>query len=96
LPVCFGAGTIILTQQGEQPVETLSAGDMLKTLDGSLVAVKWVGRQTISQRNTGERAQPVAGALGGGLPHGDLTVTGDQGAAGNTGTGHSRQPSHMI
>ena len=46
------------------------------------MAVKWIGRQTVQKLLAGPRMQPVrirAGALGGGLPHIDLTVTGDHG-----------------
>lgn len=78
---CFGAGTRIATDQGEQTVETLSIGDPILTHDGRVVPVKWIGRQTVSTRfNPAERLQPVrvsAGALGNGLPHSDLTVTAD-------------------
>lgn len=80
--VCFGAGTLIVTPQGTVAVETLAIGDMVVTQDGRSVPVKWIGRQTIGKLAFGLSAQTVrilAGALGGGLPHSDLTVTGDHG-----------------
>lgn len=79
--VCFAAGTEIATADGVALVEDLQIGDMIRTLDGRDVAVKWVGRQTVSSKfGPAARLLPVkiaAGALGGGLPTSDLTVTSD-------------------
>ncbi|WP_299626817.1 Hint domain-containing protein [uncultured Tateyamaria sp.] len=82
--LCFGAGTLIATPTGERVVESLRIGDLITTADGRHVPVKWLGQQThqtpaVNMRLP-DRAQPVrirAGALGGGLPHTDLLVTGD-------------------
>lgn len=79
---CFGAGTRISSPDGARPVEDLAAGDQILTADGRTVPVRWIGRQTLSTRFAGSRAQPVcisAGALGDGLPLADLTVTADHG-----------------
>ncbi|SLN14116.1 hypothetical protein PSA7680_00291 [Pseudoruegeria aquimaris] len=79
--VCFAAGTLIATPEGVCAVEELKIGDLVTTADGRQVAVKWIGRQTVHKIFTpAERFCPVrirAGALGGGLPRADLTVTGD-------------------
>jgi hypothetical protein len=79
--ICFAAGTLIATLEGEQTVETLTIGDILLTQDGRSVPVKWVGRQTVHKLFTpAERFAPVrvaAGALGEGLPHTDLVLTAD-------------------
>lgn len=79
--VCFAAGTEIATADGFALVEELSIGDMIRTFDGRDVAVKWVGRQTVSTRfGPAERLQPVkiaAGALGENVPSKDLIVTAD-------------------
>jgi hypothetical protein len=81
--VCFAPGTLISTVDGERPVETLTAGDRVRTADGRAVPVKWMGRQTMRRIATPQsRFCPVrirAGALGEGLPHTDLVVTGDHG-----------------
>ncbi|WP_420396695.1 Hint domain-containing protein [Nioella sp.] len=81
--VCFAAGTLISTEKGETPVEQLQIGERVRSHDGSLVRVKWIGRQTVSTRfGPAERLMPVrfaAGSLGDGLPHSDLTVTADHG-----------------
>ena len=79
---CFAAGTMIATGTGERAVEELCIGDPVLTAEGKIVAVRWVGRQTLFPQFTGERTAPVricAGALGEGLPHSDLTVTADHG-----------------
>ena len=79
--ICFAAGTLIATPDGERAVETLQIGDPVLTADGPVVPVKWVGRQTIHKVFTpSERFAPVrvrAGALGAGLPHTDLVLTAD-------------------
>ena len=78
---CFATGTRIATPVGEVEVETLKIGDRLLTATGEAL-VKWIGRQTLRKRQYGPHMQPVrirAGALGGGLPHSDLTVTADHG-----------------
>ncbi|MFZ7091207.1 Hint domain-containing protein [Primorskyibacter sp. 2E233] len=78
--VCFAAGTLIATPDGERTVETLEIGDLVTISDGRTVPVKWVGRQSMHKFFAGERACPVrisAGALGEGLPTHDLVLTGD-------------------
>jgi hypothetical protein len=79
--VCFAAGTLIATPDGERAVETLAIGAPVLTADGRIVPVRWIGRQTLHKLFTpAERFCPVrvrAGALGGGLPHTDLVLTAD-------------------
>lgn len=82
-PTCFLGGSQIATPEGECTVEELAIGDAVLTEDGSAVAVKWIGRQTVfTTFGPAERLMPVrfaAGSLGGGLPHADLIVTADHG-----------------
>jgi len=44
---CFVSGTLILTQDGERPVDTLSIGDLVVTHDDGLQPVRWIGTRTI-------------------------------------------------
>ncbi len=79
---CFAPGTAIATPDGNTAVEHLAPGDRVQTDGGGAVPVKWIGRQTVHKLFAGPHMQPVrirAGALGGGLPHSDLTVTADHG-----------------
>ena len=79
---CFAAGTKIATPDVEVSIETLNIGAEILTADGRSVPVKWIGRQTVHKLFSELHMQPVricAGALGGGLPHSDLTVTADHG-----------------
>ena len=79
---CFAPGTQIATQDGTRSVEDLAIGDAVVTERGDLSTVRWIGRQTVFKLFAGPHIQPVrirAGALGGGLPHSDLTVTADHG-----------------
>ena len=79
--VCFLAGTMIATPDGERPVETLEIGDIILTADGSTRAVRWIGRQSVvSVFANPLRSYPIriaAGALGDGLPKRDLFLSPD-------------------
>jgi hypothetical protein len=81
--VCFAAGSLIETPEGETQVELLKAGDLVVTAKGKCVPVKWIGHQTVMTRfGPAERLRLVrfaAGSLGDGLPTADLTVTADHG-----------------
>lgn len=79
---CFAAGTMILTGEGERPVESLRAGDMVVTLMGGagLAPVLWLGRRTVDLEThpRGAAVAPILilpGALGAGVPHRPLRVS---------------------
>lgn len=79
--LCFAAGTLISTNQGERSVESLSVGDLVETVEHGLQPIRWIGSKVISLKHAngaGEKLQPVrisAGSLGGGLPKRDLLVS---------------------
>jgi hypothetical protein len=83
--VCYGAGTAILTEQGEVAVETIQAGDIVMTLvDGAHEPqpVKWVGYRTLdlTRHPNLDAIAPVRikrGALAENLPRRDLVVSPD-------------------
>lgn len=76
---CFLAATAIATPEGPRPVETLAAGDLVRTADGVVRPVRWAGRTLVSRVFADPvRLLPVrvrAGALGDGLPVRDLLVS---------------------
>jgi len=79
-PVCFVAGTRIMTDTGEVAVETLRQGDLVKTIDHGLQPVRWIGVQQKSGAAlaAASNLRPVrikAGALGDGFPQNDLLVS---------------------
>ncbi|MEM1389390.1 MAG: Hint domain-containing protein [Pseudomonadota bacterium] len=82
---CFATGTMIDTPDGPRAIETLKAGDSVTTSDGAVVAVKWLGRQTLPIVTNvpwlTEKLTPVlitASALGE-YPSQDLVVSADHG-----------------
>lgn len=80
-PQCFCAGTRILTDRGEIPVETLQRGDIVTTNDGCAAPVAWVGVQAVSRRfGDPLRVLPIrvrAGALAENIPARDLLLSPD-------------------
>jgi phospholipase/lecithinase/hemolysin len=44
---CFAAGTRILTGRGKVPVEHLSTDDLVRTQDGRLAPVRWLGHRRV-------------------------------------------------
>jgi hypothetical protein len=79
--ICFMAGTLIRTPEGEVAVETLKRGDLIETTEGAVKPVTWLGRQTVSSRFADPvRSWPIrilAGALGENVPARDLLVSPD-------------------
>ncbi|MEM9272159.1 MAG: Hint domain-containing protein [Cyanobacteria bacterium P01_F01_bin.143] len=78
---CFLEGTNILTEYGYRKIEDLKIGDKVKTFDGKLEEIKWIGKQT-RHRFTAHpfRSLPIqikAGALGDNMPRCDLFVSPD-------------------
>ncbi|NOC44555.1 Hint domain-containing protein [Ruegeria sp. HKCCD7559] len=61
---CFTPGTMIRTEQGVRPIETLSVGDRIETHDHGLQPLRWMGRRTV--KATGPHAPVLfkAGAIG--------------------------------
>lgn len=81
LQECFLAGTLILTEAGEKPVEELVIGDRLQTLSSQIEPIKWIGQQTYHRATAHPlRSNPIhikPGALGDNLPQRDLFISPD-------------------
>ncbi len=77
--ICFLAGTMIATPNGEVAIETLRAGDTVLTADGGTAPVRWLGRQSVSTVFADPlRVNPIvvrAGALSENVPNRDLYVS---------------------
>ncbi len=79
---CFAQGTRILTGRGEVPVERLRVADLVRTRDGRLAPVRWLGHRRVDcdRHPRPWDMQPVrvrAGAFGEAMPHRDLILSPD-------------------
>ncbi|GGH19250.1 Hint domain-containing protein [Cribrihabitans marinus] len=77
---CFTPGILIATPRGEKPVEELRAGDRVVTRDNGLQPIRWYDEIRLGRADLirAEHLRPIrirAGALGGGLPERDMTVS---------------------
>lgn len=77
---CFARGTLIATEHGERPVESLRADDRVATRDNGLQPVVWVGTERFGWRELGALPllRPICirrGALGADSPARDLIVS---------------------
>ena len=46
--ICFARGTMILTPDGEKPVEDLTIGDLVMTADAGAQPLQWIGQKTVN------------------------------------------------
>ena len=79
---CYAAGTRILAERGEVPVEALRPGDRVRTHSGRLAPVAWVGRTRVdlTRHPHPETAAPVrvqTNAIAPGVPCRDLLLSRD-------------------
>jgi hypothetical protein len=77
---CYCRGTLIMTDRGERPVESLAIGDRVTTASGLQRPIKWIGRRAYGGRYILGRTDvlPIcikAGALGEGAPRRDLWIS---------------------
>jgi len=77
--VCFARGGLILTADGERRVEDLRVGDLVKTRDSGMKAIRWIGSRVVAARGNLAPVTIKAGAFGHvderAVPHSDLTVS---------------------
>jgi hypothetical protein len=77
--LCFCAGTMLATPDGEVAVEKLGVGDRVLTAGGEMRPIVWIGvGRVLASRGRRSAATPVIvrkGALADNVPHHDLHVT---------------------
>ncbi|MEO0771643.1 MAG: Hint domain-containing protein [Pseudomonadota bacterium] len=69
---CFVAETMILTDEGERPVEDLAVGDMVMTKDRGLQPIRWIGHRQVKAEGAFAPVWIKAGTFG---DHADLAVS---------------------
>src|SRR5438270_717113 len=80
-PLCFLRGTHILTSEGEICVEDLKIGNVVETVRGNALSIRWIGRQLFKKAPEArwhESVLPVRIsrlALGNKAPHRDLYLS---------------------
>ncbi len=77
---CYCSGSLIQTEAGEVPVETLKIGDRVVTASGAIRPIKWIGRRSYSGRfaRGSKDILPIRirqGALDKNTPRRDLMVS---------------------
>jgi hypothetical protein len=77
---CYCRGTLIRTEIGDAPVESLAIGDRVMTASGALRPIKWIGRRSYGGRFVLGRKDilPVcfkAGSLSDNVPERDLWIS---------------------
>lgn len=73
--VCYLAGTLIRTPDGDRPIETLRVGDLVTTQDRGPQPIRWIGDRTVPRSAKMTPVRIAQGALGKGLPSRDLLVS---------------------
>jgi hypothetical protein len=78
--ICFAAGTLIATENGNIPVENLTPGQRVQTRDDGAQVLEWIGQSHLDKIDLQFRPalRPIrikAGALGDGMPARDLVVS---------------------
>jgi hypothetical protein len=81
-PPCYREGTRIAAERGEVPVEMLAVGDRVRTRDGSLCPIVWIGRRRVDCRRHKEPrvvwpVRVLADAISDGVPRRDLFLSPD-------------------
>jgi len=77
---CFLRGTSLSTSTGEVNVEELSIGDLITTVNGASMPIRWIGRRTYKPTRypAAENVMPIRirrHALDGQVPHTDLYLS---------------------
>lgn len=62
--LCFTAGTLIQTAEGQRPIEDLRVGDLVETLDNGAQPIRWIGRRRLLARGNLAPVRITAGAMG--------------------------------
>ncbi|WGR94494.1 Hint domain-containing protein [Bradyrhizobium sp. ISRA443] len=77
---CFLKGTRVLTSRGEAQIEDLGIGDLVKTMRGEDLPIKWIGRHTFRRNGASwsKRVMPIRVsrfAIDDKTPHTDLYLS---------------------
>ncbi len=73
--VCYLPGTLILTDLGQVPIENLSVGQRVATMDHGFQTIRWIKGETVARSSKMMPVRIAAGAMGTGLPRRDLLIS---------------------
>lgn len=63
-PVCYDRGTLIATDRGPRPIQTLKPGDRVVTRDNGPVPIRWIGHRDVIGAGPFAPVEIAAGVLG--------------------------------
>lgn len=72
---CYVSGTLVETDKGAQPIETLTTDDHVVTRDHGLQPIRWIGQSRVKAVGKLAPIRIIAGALGPHCPAQDLVVS---------------------
>lgn len=61
---CFTPGTLIEAESGPLPIEVLTVGDLVRTMDHGLQPIRWIGQRRVAGTGTMAPVRIAAGAMG--------------------------------
>ncbi|WP_432449858.1 Hint domain-containing protein [Aliiroseovarius marinus] len=62
--ICFTDDTMIMTNRGERPIQSLAPGDMVLTRDNGLQPIRWIGAKTVDAHAEAAPIRIDAGLFG--------------------------------
>ncbi|MEJ8560624.1 Hint domain-containing protein [Yoonia sp. GPGPB17] len=72
---CYVGGTLIETEHGPRPIESLAIGELVETRDHGLQPIRWIGKSQVTAAGKLAPVRFLAGSMGVNAPARDLLVS---------------------